>query len=204
MKTGSPLETPFEIEEFLSLKPGDVELILADLSSVVCCDMRNGPIQLLHASLGDFLHDKNRSRQFYIENPTQHKELALLCFKSMKNRSKAYLRGFFIFVVNPFTVIDVSSTILRYAYRSLVEHCSKAVMTSELEVLILEFPLVSTFEGFIATCAQQGFCTFEVYTFLVKFLTYLKSSVCDKTIYFFVILTILIVEKAVSSSKTAT
>jgi hypothetical protein len=90
-KTGSPLETPVDIEEFLSLKTGDVELILADLSSVVRCDMRYGPIQLLHASLGDFLHDKKRSRQFYIDGSTQHKELALLCFKSIQNRSKAYL-----------------------------------------------------------------------------------------------------------------
>jgi len=91
IKTGSPLETPVDIEEFLSLKAGGVELILADLSSVVCCDMRYGPIQLLHASLGDFLHDKKRSRQFYIDGSIQHKELALLCFKNMKNRSTAYL-----------------------------------------------------------------------------------------------------------------
>jgi hypothetical protein len=91
MKTGFHLETPVDIEEFLSLKAGDVELILADLSSVVCCDMRYGPIQLLHASLGDFLHDKNRSRQFYIDGSTQHKELALLCFKSMQNKCKASL-----------------------------------------------------------------------------------------------------------------
>ena len=69
-------------------------------------------------------------------------------------------------------------------------------MTSELEDLILEFPLVSTCEGFVATCAQQGFCApfinaFEVYTFLVKYLTYLKFSVCNQTICSFVILTIL-------------
>jgi hypothetical protein len=100
-----------------------------------------------------------------------------------------------MFVDNLFTVIDASSAILRYAYRSLVEHCSKAVMTSELEDLILEFPLVSLCKGFIAACAEQGFCTpfintFEVYMFLVKFLTYLKSSVCNETICSFVILTI--------------
>ena len=56
-------------------------------------------------------------------------------------------------------------------------------MTSELEDLILGFPVVSSCEDFIATCAQQGFSapfinTFEVYMFLVKFLTFLHSSVC--------------------------
>jgi len=52
----------------------------------------------------------------------------------------------------------------------------------ELEDLILAFPVVKSCEGFVATCAQQGFSapfinTFEVYTFLVNFLAYLKSSV---------------------------
>jgi len=60
-------------------------------------------------------------------------------------------------------------------------------MTSELKDLILGFPVVSICEEFIATCAQQGFSapfvnTSEVYMFLVKFLTYLKSSVCTQTI----------------------
>jgi hypothetical protein len=55
-------------------------------------------------------------------------------------------------------------------------------MTNELEDLILGFPVVSSCEEFVATCAEQGFSApfinaFEVYTFLVKFLTYLKSSV---------------------------
>jgi hypothetical protein len=58
-------------------------------------------------------------------------------------------------------------------------------MTSELKNLILGFPLVSFCEEFIASCAQQGFSapfvnTFEVYTFLVKFLTFLQSSVCKQ------------------------
>lgn len=55
-------------------------------------------------------------------------------------------------------------------------------MTNELEDLILGFPVVSSCEEFVATCAQQGspfVNTFEVYTFLVKFLTYLQSSVCE-------------------------
>ncbi|KIM45364.1 hypothetical protein M413DRAFT_338718 [Hebeloma cylindrosporum] len=162
IKTGAPLATPIDIEDFLSLETGDVELILGDLSSVLRCEMRYVPIQLLHASLGDFLHDRKRSRQFYIEGSTQLKELALLCFKNLKKR-------------------NASSTVLRYAYRSLVEHCSKAVMTSELEGLILEFPVVSSCEELVATCAQQGspfVNTFEVYTFLIKYLTYLRSSVC--------------------------
>ena len=210
IKTGSPLETPVDIEEFLSLEAGDVELILADLCSVVRCEMRYVPIQLLHASLGDFLRDKKRSRQFYIDGSTQHKELALLCFKSMRKRSEAYPRCSLIFNVNGFTFIDASSTTLRYAYRSLVEHCSKAVMTSELEDLILGFPVVSCCEEFVATCAQQGFSApfvsiFEVYSFLVKFLTYLRSSVCKlNNFLFWTSDYIFFVKIALSTSRTAT
>ena len=110
------VSTSVDIEDFLSLKASDVELILADLSSVVRCNMRYGPIQLLHASLGDFLHDKKRSKQFYINGYTQHLELVLLCFKSMQNRSKAYLRGsssWYSLLI--FLLSDASSTILRYA-----------------------------------------------------------------------------------------
>jgi hypothetical protein len=80
-------------------------------------------------------------------------------------------------------------------------------MTSELEDLILGFPVVSFCEEFVATCAQQGspfINTFEVYTFLVKFLIYLQSSVCKLNHLLFWVLTIFFVKTAFSTSGTAT
>jgi hypothetical protein len=61
----SPPRLP-TIEEFLSLQPGDVELYLGDLSSLV--DI--GPeqqIKIQHASLTDFLLDSTRSKEFWID-----------------------------------------------------------------------------------------------------------------------------------------
>ena len=60
-----------QIEEFLSLQPGDVELHLGDVSSLV----NVGPdqtIHILHASLTDFLLDPARSNEFWINPPARH------------------------------------------------------------------------------------------------------------------------------------
>jgi hypothetical protein len=59
------------IEEFLFFQPGDVELYLGDLSSLV----NIGPeqeINILHASLADFLLDLTRSKEFWINPRSRH------------------------------------------------------------------------------------------------------------------------------------
>lgn len=58
VRDGSALECPADIEDFLSLASGEVRLILGELSSVVRCDMQYIPVEIMHASLGDFLLDK--------------------------------------------------------------------------------------------------------------------------------------------------
>ena len=63
------------IEEFLSWQPGDVEMYLGDMSSLV----NVGPdqrITILHASLTDFLMDDTRSKEFWVNTPAQHIGLA--------------------------------------------------------------------------------------------------------------------------------
>ena len=80
-----------QIEEFLSLQPGDVELHLGDLSSLV----NFGPdqaIHILHASLADFFVDPARSKEFWINPPARHTTFARRCLqlrqlKGMRTRS---------------------------------------------------------------------------------------------------------------------
>ena len=80
-----------QIEEFLSLEPGDVELHLGDLSSLV----NVGPdqaIHILHTSLTDFLVDPARSKEFWINPPARHTTFARRCLqllqlKGMRTRS---------------------------------------------------------------------------------------------------------------------
>jgi hypothetical protein len=67
-----------EIEEFLLLQPGDAELYLGDLSSLI--DI--GPTQrihILHASLVDFHTDPKRSKGFWLNPRVRHTSLARRC-----------------------------------------------------------------------------------------------------------------------------
>jgi hypothetical protein len=76
-----------EIEEFLSLQLGDVELYLGDLSSLVYI----GPdqkIRILHASLTDFLTDPKRSKGFWINPPVRNTVLARRCLHFLQHRGK--------------------------------------------------------------------------------------------------------------------
>jgi hypothetical protein len=81
---GSP-----QIEEFLSLQPGDVELYLGDLSSLVNVGPNQG-IYVLHASLTDFLMDPTRSKELWINPRTRHAEFARRCLQSLQLKGKQH------------------------------------------------------------------------------------------------------------------
>ena len=57
-------------ELFLSLEPGDIQMALINLSAIVSYDESSRDVQVLHASLVDFLSDKRRSNIFYIDMPS--------------------------------------------------------------------------------------------------------------------------------------
>jgi hypothetical protein len=79
---GSP-----QIEEFLALQPGDVELYLGDLSSLVNVGPNQG-IYVLHASLTDFLMDPTRSKEFWIDPRARHTAFARRCLQSLQLKGK--------------------------------------------------------------------------------------------------------------------
>ena len=54
-------------ELFLSFEPGDVQMALINLSSLVSYQECSGDVMVLHASFVDFLSDKRRSNVFYID-----------------------------------------------------------------------------------------------------------------------------------------
>ena len=83
------------LENLLGLQPGDAELALCHLHSVVrmpndISDHASGhhTIGLYHASLGDFLFDSQRAGVYYINMESAHATLAESC---MKNISKSAL-----------------------------------------------------------------------------------------------------------------
>jgi len=74
-----------QIEEFLSLQPGDVEQHFGDLGSLV----NVGPdqaIHILHASLTDFFVDPVRSKEFWINPPARHTTFARRCLQLLQLR----------------------------------------------------------------------------------------------------------------------
>jgi hypothetical protein len=68
--------TPEMLDKLLFFQPGDTELILSDLLSVVRLDNHNSPISLHHASLSDFLLDSTRSRNLSVDLGYAHQQLA--------------------------------------------------------------------------------------------------------------------------------
>ena len=54
----------------------------------------NQPIVLYHTSLRDFLTNKSRSKQYFIDSPLQHFHMAILCLKHLaESPSKDFFEG---------------------------------------------------------------------------------------------------------------
>jgi len=75
------------VEQFLSLQPGDIELYLGDLSSLVNIGA-DETIHLLHASLQDFLVDPTRAKELWINPRARHTAFARRCLQSLQLKGK--------------------------------------------------------------------------------------------------------------------
>jgi hypothetical protein len=61
------LDIGYLSETFLELEEGDIALALINLSSIISYDKSYDGVKIHHASLVDFLSDKRRSNEFYID-----------------------------------------------------------------------------------------------------------------------------------------
>ena len=80
---------PGDVELFFLLNRGDLEVLFGDLSSVITISEHF--IHILHASLGDFLLDAARSKEFYIDFSSVHTACMHLCFQHVKQCKSTYL-----------------------------------------------------------------------------------------------------------------
>lgn len=76
---------------------------------------------------------------------------------------------------------DRQGLVLRYAYRSFIEHCRGATLTDDIRTFLLNFPLMSSCEEFFGAPSTGGhtlpfFESSELIPFLVNFLSYLKTK----------------------------
>ena len=71
--------TPRFIDSFLSLREGEVFMVLSNLHSIISVpsvDERDLPLRLFHASLGDFLMDHSRSGDmFFLDSGVCHRNI---------------------------------------------------------------------------------------------------------------------------------
>ena len=81
---GDRLSSITDIEHFLGLDAGDVELLLADMASLVSWDADGTQnVQMLHASFGDFLFDRSRSGKYSMERKAMHTIMACHCCQNI-------------------------------------------------------------------------------------------------------------------------
>lgn len=77
---------PLMIEEFLFCRPGEIDIILSDLHSLIVLpplEEERGELHMSHASLGDFLRDRSRSGRFFIDGGVANAEILRLLLKHL-------------------------------------------------------------------------------------------------------------------------
>jgi hypothetical protein len=71
--------SPRFLERLLGLKTGGVRYLLFDLESLLAIDDDDSDIRFFHASLSDYLFDKSRSGQFWIDPKMIYADVAQQC-----------------------------------------------------------------------------------------------------------------------------
>jgi len=114
-----------DMERFLVLDRGYIEMLLGDLSSIIIISDASPYIHILHASLPDFLLDATRSKEFYINLSDLHTTYMLLCFHHNKNSMflyspSKYTAGCLHFIDPPDQHTGIH---VWYASHALIWHC---------------------------------------------------------------------------------
>ncbi|PPQ91639.1 hypothetical protein CVT25_013194 [Psilocybe cyanescens] len=73
-----------DMEDFFSLDPGDIQLLLQNLGSLISLTSHQDGapefyVNILHASLKDYLVDQSRSKDLFLDPPKKHTHYTELC-----------------------------------------------------------------------------------------------------------------------------
>ena len=181
-------KTPEVVGGFMFLDPGEVQCLLLDLASVVKCVDKETEIRMLHASFPDFLLDRSRSGEYYIDPSMMHAEIAQLCLSHIRvhglERCKSCTFLALSIAYHAFTspiglkrsYYDTFICVrMVYAYDDIVKHLSKAEPSADLR------------EALLNTCYITSLIEYEpssqISRFLGQFLSFLESSVSHALSY---------------------
>ena len=87
--------TTNKIEKFLFYKPGELDMILSDLHSIISvpCLENFDNLRFFHASLPDFLLDRSRSMDLYLDQGAAYAKLTGLAVKHINNSIEGNYEG---------------------------------------------------------------------------------------------------------------
>jgi hypothetical protein len=80
-----PTETATLIEKFLFYRPGEIDMILGDLHSIIRVPPLGNKLHFFHASLPDFLLDRSRSMDLFLDQGAAYAKLTGLAVKHINN-----------------------------------------------------------------------------------------------------------------------
>ena len=92
---GGSKQTTNLIEKFLFYRPGEIDMILTDLHSIIYVPPPGddfSELRFFHASLPDFLLDRSRSRGLFFDQDAAYAKLTKLAVKHLDNPNKSPLR----------------------------------------------------------------------------------------------------------------
>ena len=167
-----------DLERFLFLNGGDIEMLFGDLSSVIAISSVHSDIciEFLHASLQDFLLDATRSREFHIDMPNIHTICMHLCFDHIKQRTLSYFPS--KQVAGYSRLIDPSSKDhSTYAALNLIRHCQNTPPSASSQVReeIINFSLHRPDSCFANTGPE-----ISLFLCVPRFLEFIKTLVCPR------------------------
>ena len=168
-----------DLEHFFLLSRGDIDMLLGDLSSLVVISKFEPFIRLLHASLGDFLLDPARSKQFYINISNIHIVCMRRCFHHIKQCTLPYFPSKEV-AAYP-RLIDSTSSDLgshnRYAAFQLIWHCENIPpsVSPQLCEEIINFSLHRP-----DSCFGNIEPGMNLFFYVPHFLKFIKSLVCPR------------------------
>ena len=166
-----------DLEHFFLLNRGDIEMFFGDLNSLVVISNVKPYIHLLHASLGDFLRDPARSKEFYIDLSNIHTTCMHLCFRHNKHSTLSYLSSTEV-VTYPCLIDSISNAHghhITYAVHSLILHCENTPpsASSQLREEIISFSLRHP-----DSCFTSPIPGMSLFYFVPQFLRFIKTLVC--------------------------
>ena len=166
-----------DLERFFLLRRGDIEMLFGDLSSLVFISGVKPYMRLLHASLGDFLRDPARSKEFYIDLSNIHTTCMRLCFYHREQCTLSYfpLKEVVAYSGLIDSISKGHSYHITYAFHNLIWHCKNTPpsASSQLRKEIMNFSLDRP-----DSCFAIDGPGMSLFYFVPQLLEFIKSLVC--------------------------